>query len=591
MNPNSRVPPLRSSSQYPRHVSANHVPRPNHQPRWPVNHVPYAKDYRQCYQNGDCPAMQIAGGNVPPKESGYLSYPKPGSPPVNGHGIYTPEIVPGDVSPPLRINICAQRCCWSPPVEPLSHSQREMENTLCGPPILSVSPSGLPASTVDVHQHTGVGLEFSPRRTVTAGEIRLSPLQIQHSPPYFRTNSQDDGRKSESPSRKRRRVSRGGIQMAVPVPTTAPHTRTPWEQRRSPRHQSTARSVSNSLRRTMRCTPVWGPLPHQEPPYTPFHPHPAHTAQSPATVPIPLPLSLYPGGSPPPQHGCHQHGLYGCCSCPPAFPPPPSGPPPMPPPQVQVPQFGSCLPPHHQSYAAFLQAQAQPTPGFTAPPSPCLSVSPVHFPQQPQHADAVELLADQRSTFHQLHGTHLHTTTPSPPPIFVTEQRTAQVDHLSTRSRRPSTPSRRVGPRRWRPTPTLPASTSYPGLLLHFLAMFSNAPLSPYSQADLGSPDSTETENYEALLHLAERLGEAKPRGLAKIEIEQLPSYKFNADTHHGDQTSCVVCMCDFEARQMLRVLPCSHEFHAKCVDKWLKSNRTCPICRGDASHYFSHQD
>ena len=36
-------------------------------------------------------------------------------------------------------------------------------------------------------------------------------------------------------------------------------------------------------------------------------------------------------------------------------------------------------------------------------------------------------------------------------------------------------------------------------------------------------------------------------------------------------QTVCVVCMSDFETRQMVRVLPCSHEFHAKCVDKWLK--------------------
>lgn len=33
----------------------------------------------------------------------------------------------------------------------------------------------------------------------------------------------------------------------------------------------------------------------------------------------------------------------------------------------------------------------------------------------------------------------------------------------------------------------------------------------------------------------------------------------------------CVVCFSDFETRQLLRVLPCNHEFHTKCVDKWLK--------------------
>ena len=55
--------------------------------------------------------------------------------------------------------------------------------------------------------------------------------------------------------------------------------------------------------------------------------------------------------------------------------------------------------------------------------------------------------------------------------------------------------------------------------------MFSNPPLSPYSQ-DLSSPESQQTENYEELLSLAERLGEAKPRGLNKMEIDQLPSFK-----------------------------------------------------------------
>lgn len=101
--------------------------------------------------------------------------------------------------------------------------------------------------------------------------------------------------------------------------------------------------------------------------------------------------------------------------------------------------------------------------------------------------------------------------------------------------------------------------------------MFGSPALSPYSQPELSSPESPDTENYEALISLAERLGEAKPRGLTRTEVEQLPSYKYNAETHEGDQTNCVVCMCDFEAMHSLRVLPCSHEFHSKCIDKWLK--------------------
>ena len=46
-------------------------------------------------------------------------------------------------------------------------------------------------------------------------------------------------------------------------------------------------------------------------------------------------------------------------------------------------------------------------------------------------------------------------------------------------------------------------------------------PLSP----ELGSSD-TEMENYEALMHVAQRLGEEKPRGLNKVEINQIPSFK-----------------------------------------------------------------
>lgn len=55
--------------------------------------------------------------------------------------------------------------------------------------------------------------------------------------------------------------------------------------------------------------------------------------------------------------------------------------------------------------------------------------------------------------------------------------------------------------------------------------MFGTPPSSASYRVDL-TDDVTELENYEALLSLAERLGEAKPKGLSKSEIDRLPSYK-----------------------------------------------------------------
>lgn len=96
------------------------------------------------------------------------------------------------------------------------------------------------------------------------------------------------------------------------------------------------------------------------------------------------------------------------------------------------------------------------------------------------------------------------------------------------------------------------------------------------------SDRSPELENYDALIRLAERLGDAKSRGLDRDEIRKLPSARVSS-RHASSQSWCVVCMSDFAEKQMLRILPfCNHEFHAKCVDKWLRGSKTCPICRGD---------
>ncbi|XP_010175522.1 E3 ubiquitin-protein ligase RNF38, partial [Antrostomus carolinensis] len=153
----------------------------------------------------------------------------------------------------------------------------------------------------------------------------------------------------------------------------------------------------------------------------------------------------------------------------------------------------------------------------------------------------------------------------------------------------PFMPRRFTGRSRYRSQQPIPPHPYHPSLLPYVLSMLPVPPaVGPAFSFELDVEDG-EVENYEALLNLAERLGEAKPRGLTKADIEQLPSYRFNPNNHQSEQTLCVVCMCDFESRQLLRVLPCNHEFHAKCVDKWLKANRTCPICRADASEV--HRD
>ncbi|PQQ16267.1 hypothetical protein Pyn_21954 [Prunus yedoensis var. nudiflora] len=50
-------------------------------------------------------------------------------------------------------------------------------------------------------------------------------------------------------------------------------------------------------------------------------------------------------------------------------------------------------------------------------------------------------------------------------------------------------------------------------------------------------------------------------------------------------QQQCVICMEDFVDGDCCRVLPtCNHTFHLMCIDPWLTSQLTCPICRNPIS-------
>ena len=48
--------------------------------------------------------------------------------------------------------------------------------------------------------------------------------------------------------------------------------------------------------------------------------------------------------------------------------------------------------------------------------------------------------------------------------------------------------------------------------------------------------------------------------------------------------TTCAVCLCDYEAGDVLRVLPCLHRFHTACVDPWLRLHGVCPVCKANVA-------
>jgi hypothetical protein len=49
-----------------------------------------------------------------------------------------------------------------------------------------------------------------------------------------------------------------------------------------------------------------------------------------------------------------------------------------------------------------------------------------------------------------------------------------------------------------------------------------------------------------------------------------------------AEDAVCCICLGRYTNDVELRELPCTHHFHVECVDKWLKINASCPLCKHD---------
>ncbi|KAL6859077.1 hypothetical protein ACP4OV_018079 [Aristida adscensionis] len=103
----------------------------------------------------------------------------------------------------------------------------------------------------------------------------------------------------------------------------------------------------------------------------------------------------------------------------------------------------------------------------------------------------------------------------------------------------------------------------------------------------LGGPDDDEypgagVPRRHGGIALASR--SRRPRGLDPAVLESFPTMAYaDVKAHKAGKGAleCAVCLSEFDDDEALRLLPkCSHAFHTDCIDAWLASHVTCPVCR-----------
>ncbi|XP_077214563.1 E3 ubiquitin-protein ligase At4g11680-like [Tasmannia lanceolata] len=79
-------------------------------------------------------------------------------------------------------------------------------------------------------------------------------------------------------------------------------------------------------------------------------------------------------------------------------------------------------------------------------------------------------------------------------------------------------------------------------------------------------------------------------RGASDDQISRLPKWRFKeVDKRNGDErnsdianenSECCICLAKYKDKEEVRQLPCSHLFHQRCVDQWLRIISCCPLCK-----------
>ena len=81
----------------------------------------------------------------------------------------------------------------------------------------------------------------------------------------------------------------------------------------------------------------------------------------------------------------------------------------------------------------------------------------------------------------------------------------------------------------------------------------------------------------KCLRHCINKRMNRRKTAFARKQLKRMPIRKYKAGDYYD---TCAICLDDFKVHAKIRVLPCDHVYHVTCIDPWLTSKKTCPVCK-----------
>lgn len=69
---------------------------------------------------------------------------------------------------------------------------------------------------------------------------------------------------------------------------------------------------------------------------------------------------------------------------------------------------------------------------------------------------------------------------------------------------------------------------------------------------------------------------------LTAEEVDKIPVSKLSrSDAEKGNE--CAICLDPLKLNDQIKIIRnCRHIYHAYCINQWIVTNASCPLCRGN---------